>query len=196
MKRTSKWILAVMMILAVMVFAISAAGAEPERKLRTKMPALKDLQPRRGVTVSGPKTGTEGETLTFTLNGTSDGTSYVIAVAVDDEPGEPMDTMYVSAPSEDQTFSYTFYTHGDYCLFVYRYNPDDPQYVEHMDSSSYDYFQIYYDEIVISPGTDGNALTEAVASAAAECRVRDATDPSIIEKTTPLILRSRRKSLK
>ena len=45
MKRTLRWILAGMIILAVMALAIGTAGAETERKLRTKMPAaMKDYQ--------------------------------------------------------------------------------------------------------------------------------------------------------
>ena len=124
MKRTVKWILVLIAIMAVLALAAGTAGAEVKRTLQLEFPVN---PPRRSAaSVSGPDadnpvTCTE---YTFTVNNGSDTNvaSYRYIVTTLEGSSTVAETIYISEQTAESTFSYTFYRPGTYILFVERFD--------------------------------------------------------------------------
>lgn len=185
MKRTMKWVLAIMMILAV-VFAIGMAGAEGGRRLRTQMPAVPHFTPRRSgaqISVQGmsqnDKEEYEGVTCqpyTFTVNNGTDGNvvayEHIVAIYDDITPNALRDTMWASERTGENSFSYTFYTPGEYTIYVFRYDSMDSTTSVGWTYEGLPYNFMFFN-VTIKAGTGTNPLTAAVNSAAAVCNKGD-----------------------
>ena len=155
------WILVA--LAAALIMAVDIAGAEGGRTLKTKMPVPIRT---RGINFDGPNTVETcvESTWTITKAGFAEaGCYYEYTIAIDDgsHPNGYYDTQYASARTTSSSFRYTFYQPGQYCLFAYKYADADSE--ESSDSIT----QL----ITVTEGSGENALMNAVAEAAAECRM-------------------------
>lgn len=185
MKRTVRWMLAVLVLIGI-VFSIGLAGAEEGKTLeiRFTVPAEDMPRLRSGEGLTGDEQATAtfsrnpgGSTCvayTYAVNNGSTGGQvtqyrYVMGILDDFRPGNnTADTLYKSNLISDSELTYTFYQTGNYVLFVYRYDANN-QFVS----------PLIYQRIYITQDSASNPLTAAVNSAAADCNMGNDFDTAV-----------------
>ncbi len=189
MKRTWKWILTVMTMLA-SVLAIGTGSAGAGKTLRTQMPIVRNYAPRRGndarILVDGSAAAGSVTTCaehTFTVYNGSDTNvalyRYVVAVMDDADVNEMPDAMWQSDWTDKNSFTYTFYeTNKKYAIYAERKSGEGEN-----DWVTWTYggntYTFVYTEFTTTAGEGPNLLTQKVNEAAAECNKGNDFDTAV-----------------